>query len=545
MDAVTTTPQPVNEPVGSFTPGSPERARLQAKLTELGSNPTEIHHVIGGQHRRGNGPTIDVVQPHRHATVLGTFTNAGARDIQDAVTAAAAAAPAWRALSFEDRAAVFLRAADLLSGPWRETLSAATMLGQSKTAYQAEIDTPCELIDFWRFNVHFARQILADQPISSPGVWNKVEYRPLEGFVYAITPFNFTAIAGNLPTAPALMGNTVVWKPSQTQAVAAYWTMKLLEAAGLPPGVINLVNGPGAAVSDVVLADRRLAGIHFTGSTATFQHLWRQVGTNIAHYDSYPRLVGETGGKDFVLAHSSADPDTLTTALIRGAFDYQGQKCSAASRAFVPKSVWAKMGNDFIDKVSDLKYGDVTDFSNFGGAVIDKRAFDRNADALTRAKATPSLTIAAGGHADDSVGYFVDPTVLLGDDPTDDAFRTEYFGPVLAVHVYDDSAAGSFDTVLDLVDKGSKYALTGAVIADDRTAVAKATEDLRFAAGNFYINDKPTGAVVGQQPFGGARASGTNDKAGSPQNLLRWASARTIKETFVPATDHHYPHQDI
>ncbi|MDF3307929.1 L-glutamate gamma-semialdehyde dehydrogenase [Rhodococcus sp. T2V] len=543
MDAVTTTPQPVNEPVGSFAPGSPERARLQAKLVELGSNPTEIHHVIGGAHRRGNNPTIDVVQPHRHAAVLGTFTNAGTQDIQDAVAAATAAAPAWRALSFEDRAAVFLRAADLLSGPWRETLAAATMLGQSKTAYQAEIDTPCELIDFWRFNVHFARQILADQPISSPGVWNKLEYRPLEGFVYAITPFNFTAIAGNLPTAPALMGNTVIWKPSQTQAVAAYWTMTLLEAAGLPPGVINLVNGAGAAVSDVVLADPRLAGIHFTGSTATFQHLWRQVGNNISNYHSYPRLVGETGGKDFVLAHSSANPDTLTTALLRGAFDYQGQKCSAASRAFVPKSVWAKMGDDLIEKASTLKYGDVTDFSNFGGAVIDKRAFDRNADALARAKATPGLTIAAGGHVDDSVGYFVDPTVLLGDDPTDDAFRTEYFGPILSVHVYDDSAAGSFDTVLDVVDKGSKYALTGSIIADDRTAIAQATDDLRFAAGNFYINDKPTGAVVGQQPFGGARASGTNDKAGSPQNLLRWASARTIKETFVPATDHRYPHQ--
>ena len=543
MDAITTTPQPVNEPVGSFAPGSPERVRLQAKLAELGSNPTEIHNVIGGAHRRNNGPAIDVVQPHRHAAVLGTFTNAGPQDIQDAVTAATAAGPGWRALSFEDRAAVFLRAADLLSGPWRETIAAATMLGQSKTAYQAEIDSPCELIDFWRFNVQFARQILADQPISSPGVWNKLEYRSLEGFVYAITPFNFTAIAGNLPTAPALMGNTVVWKPSQTQAVAAYWTMKLLEAAGLPPGVINLVNGPGAEVSDIVLADPRLAGIHFTGSTATFQHLWRQVGDNISNYNSYPRLVGETGGKDFVLAHSSANPDTLTTALLRGAFDYQGQKCSAASRAFVPKSVWAKMGNDFIEKASTLKYGDVTDFSNFGGAVIDQRAFDRNADAIARAKATPSLTIAAGGHVDDSIGYFVDPTVLLGDDPTDEAFRTEYFGPILSVHVYDDSAAGSFENVLDLVDKGSAYALTGSIIADDRTAIAKATDDLRFAAGNFYINDKPTGAVVGQQPFGGARASGTNDKAGSPQNLLRWASARTIKETFVPATDHHYPHQ--
>ncbi|HEY5857407.1 MAG TPA: L-glutamate gamma-semialdehyde dehydrogenase [Aldersonia sp.] len=543
MDAVTVTPQPVNEPVGSFAPDSPERARLQAKLAELASTPTEIHHVIGGAHRRGTGPAVDVVQPHRHAAVLGTLTNATATDVADAVAAANAAAPAWRALSFEDRAAVFLRAADLLSGPWRETLAAATMLGQSKTAYQAEIDTPCELIDFWRFNVHFARQIIAEQPISSPGVWNRLEYRPLEGFVYAVTPFNFTAIAGNLPTAPALMGNTVVWKPAQTQAVAAYSTMKLLEAAGLPPGVINLVHGAGPEVSDVVLADRRLAGIHFTGSTGTFQHLWREVGNNIASYDSYPRLVGETGGKDFVLAHSSADPEVLTTALIRGAFDYQGQKCSAASRAFVPASVWAKMGTDFVDKVSALTYGDVTDFTNFGGAVIDRRSFDRNAAALARAKSTPSLTIAAGGHADDSVGYFVEPTVLLGDDPTDEAFTTEYFGPILAVHVYDDAAPEAFERTIAQVDRGSVYALTGSIIADDRAAVAKATEGLRFAAGNFYINDKPTGAVVGQQPFGGARASGTNDKAGSPQNLLRWASARTIKETFVPATDHLYPHQ--
>ncbi|WP_228000192.1 L-glutamate gamma-semialdehyde dehydrogenase [Nocardia australiensis] len=543
MDAVTTTPRPVNEPVGSFAPGSAERARLRAKLAELSSNPTEVHHVIGGEHRRSVGPAIDVVQPHQHAAVLGTFTKASAQDIQDAVAAATNAAPAWRALPFEDRAAVFLRAADLLSGPWRETLSAATMLGQSKTAYQAEIDTPCELIDFWRFNVHFARQILADQPISSPGVWNKLEYRPLEGFVYAVTPFNFSAIAGNLPTAPALMGNTVVWKPSQTQAIAAYWTIKLLEAAGLPAGVINLVNGSGAEVSDVVLADPRLAGIHFTGSTATFQHLWQQVGSNISLYHTYPRLVGETGGKDFVLAHSSADPDTLTTALLRGAFDYQGQKCSAASRAFIPSSVWAKMGSDLIDKASALCYGDVTDFSKFGGAVIDKRAFDRNAAAIARAKSTSSLTIAAGGDVDDSVGYFVDPTILLGDDPTDDAFRTEYFGPILAVHVYDDSTSGAFDDALELVDKGSAYALTGSIIADDRTAIAQAAERLRFAAGNFYINDKPTGAVVGQQPFGGARASGTNDKAGSPQNLLRWTSARTIKETFVPPTDHFYPHQ--
>ncbi|WP_225730185.1 MULTISPECIES: L-glutamate gamma-semialdehyde dehydrogenase [unclassified Nocardia] len=542
MDAIVATPRPSNEPVGTFAPGTAERARLQAKLAELAAEPTEIQHVIGGKHRRTPGESVAVVQPHKHAAVLGTFTPASAADVQDALTAAAAAAPGWRALSFEDRAAVFLRAADLLSGPWRETIAAATMLGQSKTAYQAEIDAPCELIDFWRFNVHFARQILADQPISSPGVWNKVEYRPLEGFVYAITPFNFTAIAGNLPTAPALMGNTVLWKPSPTQAVAAYWTMKLLEAAGLPPGVINLVHGFGPEVSEVALADRRLAGIHFTGSTATFQHLWRTVGNGIDRYDTYPRLVGETGGKDFVLAHSSADPATLTTALIRGAFDYQGQKCSAASRAFIPKSVWAKMSGDFIDKVGALSYGDVTDFGNFGGAVIDKRAFDRNVAAIERAKATPSLTIAAGGHADDSVGYFVDPTVLIGDDPTDEAFRTEYFGPILAVHVYDDSVPGAFDNALALVDGGSAYGLTGSVIATDRTAVAAATERLRFTAGNFYINDKPTGAVVGQQPFGGSRASGTNDKAGSAQNLLRWTSARTIKETFVPPTDHLYPH---
>lgn len=544
MDAVTHTPLPVNEPVGSFAPGSAERARLRAKLAELASAPTEIHHVIGGAHRRGTGAHVDVVQPHRHAAVLGTFTEATTQDARDAVEAATAAAPGWREASFDDRASVFLRAADLLSGPWRETLAAATMLGQSKTAYQAEIDAPCELVDFWRFNVHFARQIIAEQPISSPGTWNKLDHRPLEGFVYAVTPFNFTAIAGNLPTAPALMGNTVVWKPAPTQAVAAYWTMKLLEAAGLPPGVINLVNGPGPAISDVVLADPRLAGIHFTGSTATFQHLWREVGTNIARYRTYPRLVGETGGKDFVLAHSSADPEVLTTALLRGAFDYQGQKCSAASRAFIPASVWARMGDDLVEKASSLSYGDVTDFSHFGGAVIDRRSFDRNAEAIARAKATPSLTVAAGGRADDSVGYFVEPTILLGDDPTDEVFRTEYFGPILAVHVYDDSAAGSFERVLDLVDQGSAYGLTGSVIADDRAAIAEATRALRFTSGNFYINDKPTGAVVGQQPFGGGRASGTNDKAGSAQNLLRWTSTRTIKETFVPPTDHRYPHQD-
>ncbi|MGI8459303.1 MAG: L-glutamate gamma-semialdehyde dehydrogenase [Propionibacteriaceae bacterium] len=533
----------MNEPVHDYAPGSPERARLTTQLAALQANPTDIQQVIGGVHRTASGAIENVVQPHRHAAVLGSYANADRSDVSDAIEASAAAAPGWRDLPFDERAAVFLRAADLLSGPWRETIAAATMLGQSKTAYQAEIDSPCELIDFWRFNVAFAAQIMADQPVSSAGVWNRVEYRPLEGFVYAITPFNFTAIAGNLPTAPALMGNTVLWKPSPTQAVAAYLTMQLLEAAGLPPGVINLVLGDGPMVSEVALADPRLAGIHFTGSTKTFQTLWSEVGANISSYHGYPRLVGETGGKDFVVAHSSADPDVLTTALIRGAFDYQGQKCSAASRAFVPRSVWARMGENFVDKVAALRYGDVTDLHNYGGAVIDQRAFDRNAAAIDRAKATGSITIAAGGTYDDTEGFFIAPTVLLGDDPGDEAFSTEYFGPILSVHVYDDSRPNAYADTLAMVDAGSGYALTGAVIATDRAAVAEATHALRFAAGNFYVNDKPTGAVVGQQPFGGARASGTNDKAGSAQNLLRWSSARTIKETFVPSTDHQYAHQ--
>ncbi|MFD4181850.1 L-glutamate gamma-semialdehyde dehydrogenase, partial [Rhodococcus sp. NPDC058514] len=418
-------------------------------------------------------------------------------------------------------------------------------LGQSKSVQQAEIDAPCELIDFWRFNVHFARQILADQPVSGPGVWNRLEYRPLEGFVYAITPFNFSAIAGNLPTAPALMGNTVVWKPATTQTVAAYWTMKLLEEAGLPPGVINLVTGAGAAVSDVALGDPRLAGIHFTGSTKTFQHLWREVGANIDSYRGYPRLVGETGGKDFVVAHSSANPEVLRTALVRGAFEYQGQKCSAASRAYVPKSVWDRMGDDFLAEVDQLGYGDVTDLSNFGGALIDRAAYDKNVAAIERARGAAGVQIAVGGKYDDSEGYFVRPTVLLAEDPRDECFATEYFGPILSVHVYDDDAPGSFDDLLAVVDSSAPYALTGAVIADDRVAIDKAGAALRFAAGNFYVNDKPTGAVVGQQPFGGARASGTNDKAGSPINLLRWTSARTVKETFVPPTDHRYPHMEL
>ncbi|MGV7667109.1 L-glutamate gamma-semialdehyde dehydrogenase [Mycobacterium kansasii] len=539
MDAITQVPVPVNEPVHDYAPKSPERARLRTELALLSDHPMDLPHVIGGRHRMGDGEPVDVVAPHRHAVRLGTLTNADHADAAAAIAAAMAAKNAWAALPFDERAAVFLRAADLLAGPWREKIVAATMLGQSKSVYQAEIDAPCELVDFWRFNVAFARQILAQQPISGPGEWNRADYRPLDGFVYAITPFNFTSIAGNLRTAPALMGNTVVWKPSITQTLSAYLLMQLLEAAGLPPGVINLVTGDGFAVSEVALADPRLAGIHFTGSTATFCHLWQQVGANIGRYQSYPRLVGETGGKDFVVAHPSAQPDVLSTALIRGAFDYQGQKCSAASRAFVAHSVWQRMGDAFLGAVAELKYGDITDLSNYGGALIDRRAFIKNVDAIERAKGAAGVTIAVGGEYDDSVGYFVRPTVLLSDDPTDEAFATEYFGPVLAVHVYPD---GYYERILDVVDTGSRYALTGAVIADDRRAVLTAQDRLRFAAGNFYVNDKPTGAVVGRQPFGGSRGSGTNDKAGSPLNLLRWTSARTIKETFVPATDHHYPH---
>ncbi|WP_199255347.1 L-glutamate gamma-semialdehyde dehydrogenase [Mycolicibacterium mengxianglii] len=539
MDAITAVPPPTNEPIHDYAPNSAERDRLTAALAELTSGPAELPHVIGGAHRMGDGERIDVVQPHNHRAVLGTLTNAGRAEATAAVDAAAAAKNDWAQTPFDERAAVFLRAADLLSGPWREKIAAATMLGQSKTAYQAEIDSPCELVDFWRFNVAFARQILAQQPISGPGVWNRTDYRPLEGFVYAITPFNFTAIAGNLPTAPALMGNTVVWKPSITQTFSAYLTMQVLEAAGLPTGVINLVTGDGYAVSDVVLADPRLAGIHFTGSTATFQHLWREVGTRIDSYHTYPRLVGETGGKDFVVAHTSAHPEVLRTALIRGAFDYQGQKCSAASRAFIPRSVWQQMGDDFLGATEALTYGDVTDLSNYGGALIDKRAFAKNVEAIESAKRRPQVTIAVGGDYDDSDGYFVRPTVLLSDDAADEAFSAEYFGPILAVHVFPDN---EFDDILDVVDRGAKYGLTGAVIADDRAAVLTAENRLRYAAGNFYVNDKPTGAVVGQQPFGGSRGSGTNDKAGSALNLLRWTSARSIKETFVPATDHTYPH---
>ncbi|MFD4629746.1 L-glutamate gamma-semialdehyde dehydrogenase [Streptomyces sp. NPDC058284] len=541
MDAVTQVPAPVNEPVHGYAPGSPERARLEAKLKELSENPIELPMTIGGVKRLGGGEPFQVVQPHNHKVVIGNGRGATQQDAQDAIDAALAAAPAWRAMSFDDRAAIILRAAELLSTTWRETLAASTMLGQSKTAQQAEIDTPCELVDFWRFNVKYARDLLAEQPpANATGVWNRLDHRPLEGFVYAITPFNFTAIAGNLPTAPALMGNVVVWKPSPTQTHAAVLLMQLLEEAGLPKGVINLVTGDGIAVSEVALNHRDLAGIHFTGSTPTFQHLWKTVGENIKKYRTYPRLVGETGGKDFVVAHPSADRAILKTALTRGSFEFQGQKCSATSRAYIPASIWNDgFKEEFAAEVDGIKMGDVTDLSNFIGAVIDERAFAKNKAAIDRAKADDTCTIVAGGTYDDSVGYFVRPTVVECTDPANEVFTTEYFGPFLAVYVYDDA---KYDEMLAQMESVSDYALTGSVIANDRAAAAYTMEKLRYAAGNFYINDKSTGAVVGQQPFGGGRGSGTNDKAGAPQNLQRWTLTRAIKETLVPPTEYGYPH---
>jgi 1-pyrroline-5-carboxylate dehydrogenase len=540
FDAVTGVPVPANEPVKTYAPGSAERTVLETKLKDLARDPVDLTMTVGGVQRMGGGEWIDVVQPHNHAHRLGRLGEATDEDVSAAIEAASLAAPAWRELSFDDRAAIFLRAAEMLAGPWRATINASTMLGQSKSVYQAEIDAACELIDFWRYNVHFARRLLAEQPNSAPGSWNRLEYRPLEGFVLAITPFNFTSIAGNLPTAPALLGNVVLWKPSPTQQLSAHFLMRLLEAAGLPPGVINLVTGFGQSVSRVAVPHPDMAGIHFTGSTATFQRLWQAVGENIAGYRGYPRLVGETGGKDFVIAHPSADADVLTVALLRGAFEYQGQKCSAASRAYIPRSVWNGMRDNFLATVESLTMGDVsTDLSAFMGAVIDARAFAKHADAIERAESRPSVRILAGGTVDDSYGYFVRPTVFECSDPTDEVFTTEYFGPILAVHVFEDAA---YEAVLEQAGDVAAYALTGAIIATDRAAIAAATQALRFSAGNFYINDKPTGAVVGQQPFGGARASGTNDKAGSIFNLTRWVNARTIKETLSPPTDYRYPH---
>jgi 1-pyrroline-5-carboxylate dehydrogenase len=541
MDAVTHPPQPVNEPVLDYVAGSAERVALEAALAGF-TAPLELPAVIAGERHEPAGEPFQVVAPFDHHRVLGTSANAVQADATRAVDAALAAAPAWRAMDFDSRAAILLRAADLLAGPWRARINAATMLGQAKTAYQAEIDSACELADFWRFNVHFARQILADQPIANTrGIWNRTDHRPLEGFVYAVTPFNFTAIAGNLPTAPALMGNVVVWKPSTTQQLAASLTMDLLIEAGLPPGVVNMLPGTGPEISEVILAHPDLAGIHFTGSTRVFQQLWSAVGANIAGYRSYPRLVGETGGKDFVVAHPSADVDVLRTALVRGAYEYSGQKCSAASRAYIPESIWRVMKDGLIGETEALAVGSVEDLSNFTSAVIDDRSFGRLTAAIDRAHATDSVTVLAGGRYDGEQGYFVRPTLLQGTDPRDEIFCQEYFGPILSVHVYPDA---EFDAVLREVDQASPYALTGSVIARDRTAVATAAAALRYTAGNFYINDKPTGAVVGQQPFGGARASGTNDKAGSAANLMRWTSPRSIKETFVAPTSVRYPHQN-
>jgi 1-pyrroline-5-carboxylate dehydrogenase len=540
MDAVTQVPTPYNEPIRQYQPGSADRSALATRIKDLAGQRADLTMTVGGRQIMGSGERIPVVQPHNHQHVLGWFGNATDADVAAAIAAAGAAAKGWRALSFDDRAAVFLRAADLLAGPWRSTLNAATILGQSKSVLQAEIDAACELIDFLRYNVAFARQLLAEQPASAPGTWNRMEYRPLEGFVLAITPFNFTAIAGNLPTAPALLGNVVVWKPSPTQQLAAHYTMRLLEAAGLPPGVINLVTGDGQAVSRVALSHPDLAGIHFTGSTGTFQHLWRAVGENIGRFRDYPRLVGETGGKDFVIVHPSADPASIVTTLVRGAFEYQGQKCSAASRAYLPASAWETVRDDLIATTRSLTYGDVSeDLSLFGGAVIDSRAVSKHRDAFERARSRPSVRFLTGGEIDDERGHFVSPTVLECDDPGDEVFTTEYFGPILAVHVYQDA---DYPEMLAQAADVTPYALTGSILATDRTAIAQAADRLRYSAGNFYINDKPTGAVVGQQPFGGARASGTDDKAGSVFNLIRWVSTRSIKETFVPPTDYRYPH---
>ena len=540
MDAVSNVPVPVNEPIKGYAPGSPERAALEGRIKELAGERADLTMTVGGQQRMGGGDRVDVVAPHRHRHVLGQFAEATDADVAAAIEAARQAAPGWRELSFDDRAAIFLKAADLLAGPWRQTINASTVLGQSKSAYQAEIDAACELADFWRYNVYYARRLLAEQPTSGPGSWNRLEYRPLEGFVLAITPFNFTSIAGNLPTAPALLGNVVIWKPSPTQQLSAHYLMRLLEAAGLPPGVVNLVTGSGQAVSRVAVPHADLAGIHFTGSTTTFQHLWRTVGDNIAGYRGYPRLVGETGGKDFVIAHPSADPAVLVTALVRGAYEYQGQKCSAASRSYIPRSVWNRMRDDLVGAVESLTMGDVAaDLSLFMGAVIDGRAFAKHEDAIGRARSRPAVSVLTGGGTDREDGYFVEPTVLESSDPTDEIFTTEYFGPILGVHVFEDA---EYDAIVAQAADIAPYALTGSIIAQDRAAIARAADALRFCAGNFYINDKPTGAVVGQQPFGGARASGTNDKAGSIFNLIRWVNARTIKEQFVPPVDHRYPH---
>ncbi len=540
MDAITSVPLPANEPVKGYAPGSAERKEIAAVLDEVASTTEELDAWIGGEFRPGTGDhTLEVRMPSDTSVLLGTVRQASAADTDAAIAAALRARHDWAAMSFDDRAAIFLRAAELLAGPYRALANAATMLGQGKTVQQAEIDSACELIDFLRFNVAFARELYANQPKNSPQVWNRLDYRPLEGFVYAITPFNFTAIAGNLPTSPAIMGNTVIWKPALTQQRAAAVVAAVLAEAGLPDGVINMLPGHGSEVSSVALAHPDLAGIHFTGSTRVFQGLWGEIGSNIARYRSYPRIVGETGGKDFVVVHPSADPDVVVTALIRGAFEYSGQKCSAASRAYLPASLWERIREDLIAQTEALAVGDVRDFSNFTSAVIDERAFTKLSGAIDRAKASAETDIVAGGTYDRSEGWYIRPTLITSTNPHHEIFTTEYFGPILSLFIYPDD---QYAETLDLVDETSAYALTGSILATDRAAIRLAQDRLRHAAGNFYINDKPTGAVVGQQPFGGARASGTNDKAGSLWNLMRWVSPRSIKETLLPPVGTSYPH---
>ena len=529
-------PEAVNEPVTDFLPGSPERAELKARLERMSAERVHIPMVIGGA-RVESGNTFEALMPHRRTHVLADVEKGGAAHVGQAIAAARAAHRDWSRTPWHERVAVFLRAAELLAGPWRSTLNTATMLNQSKTAHQAEIDAACESIDFFRFNADYLLRIYGEQPVSSRDVWNRLEYRALEGFVLAISPFNFTSIGANLTTSPALMGNTVVWKPASTAAVSAWYTMRLLEEAGLPPGVINLVFGPGGEIGDAALASPELAGVHFTGSTAVFHSIWGTIGRNIAAYRNYPRLVGETGGKNFVLAHPSADPDAVTAAVIRGAFEYQGQKCSAASRLYLPSNLWPAVRDRLADEVSTIRMGDVSDFTNFMGAVIDGASFATQREAIAEARAA-GAEIVAGGETDDSEGWFVEPTVIKTDDPGFRLMRDELFGPVATAFVYDEN---DWDDTLALVDSTGAYALTGAVFSNDRYALQQAQEELRYAAGNFYVNDKPTGAVVGQQPFGGARASGTNDKAGSMWNLIRWVSPRTVKETLVPPTDYRYP----
>ena len=537
-DAVVRVPTPINEPVKDYAPGSPERTSLKRKLDQMSGERIDIPMVIGGRDVT-SGEIYETVMPHAKKHILGDVHQSNASHFASAVEAANEAHEGWAALPWEERAAVFLRAAELLAGTWRDTINAATMLGQSKTVHQAEIDAACELIDFWRFNVHFAERIYSEQPGAAPGIWNQMDYRPLEGFVFAVTPFNFTSIAGNLPTAPALMGNTVVWKPSLTQAFSAHYLMELYQAAGLPDGVINMVHGPGPEIGEAAVAHPDLAGVHFTGSTGTFEWIWRQIGDNISGFRNFPRLVGETGGKDFILAHPSASAEALATAVIRGGFEYQGQKCSAASRIYVPSNLWADLRERLADLVPTLKMGDVADFSNFMGAVIDDRAFEKHASALEEGRSGSGFEVIAGGSGDDSVGYFVEPTIVRSDDPKSRLMREELFGPIVTVYVYPEK---DYAAALELVDTSTPYGLTGAIFARDAYAIEQAKSRLRWSAGNFYINDKPTGAVVGQQPFGGARRSGTDDKAGSMWNLVRWVSPRTIKETFSPATDFRYPY---